>query len=510
MFFSTDLPSPTSFFTAYASMAGYMMMIRSMAHELIPAPIQDFIYSSLRSLFHRSSSTTLTLTIDDDNMGMSNEIYRAAQTYLSTKISPDAIRLRISKGHKDKHVNLYLSDGEIVNDVYQDVELKWIFVTDGGGDKKSGGGGGGGRGGRGGGGGRRSSVDDDGKSEYFELSFDKKHKDLILNSYIPYVETKAKEIRDERRILMLHSLNSLRWEPVILEHPSTFETMAMEDELKRDVITDLDRFIRRKDFYKRVGKAWKRGYLLYGPPGTGKSSLVAAMANYLKFDVYDLQLASVMRDSDLRRLLLATRNRSILVIEDIDCAVDLPNRVEQQQPGEGKNRGESQGPLTLSGLLNFIDGLWSSCGDERIIIFTTNHKDRLDPALLRPGRMDMHIYMGHCTFQGFKTLASNYLCLNDTTMPHRLYPEIERLMEGGVITPAQVAEELMKSEDADMALEGLVSVLERMRFKADESSQVIMKEEGRLEMDEMALKRDAEGSPRKNRKRIKKLVLFWT
>ncbi|CDY38456.1 BnaA10g17020D [Brassica napus] len=499
MFFSKDLPSPTSFFTAYASMAGYMMMIRSMAHELIPAPIQDFIYSSLRSL---------------------NEIYRAAQTYLSTKISPDAIRLRISKGHKDKHVNLYLSDGEIVNDVYQDVELKWIFVTDGGGDKKSGGGGG-----------RRSPVDDDGKSEYFELSFDKKHKDLILNSYIPHVETKAKEIRDERRILMLHSLNSLRWESVILEHPSTFETMAMEEELKRDVIADLDRFIRRKDFYKRVGKAWKRGYLLYGPPGTGKSSLVAAMANYLKFDVYDLQLASVMRDSDLRRLLLATRNRSILVIEDIDCAVDLPNRartVASLRFGSvfygsvtvKSNRTKPKsilitilfisGPLTLSGLLNFIDGLWSSCGDERIIIFTTNHKDRLDPALLRPGRMDMHIYMGHCTFQGFKTLASNYLCLNDTTMPHRLYPEIERLMEGDVITPAQVAEELMKSEDADMALEGLVSVLEKMRFKADESSQVIMKKEGRLEMDEMALKRDAEGSPRKNGKRIKKLVLFWT
>ncbi|ESQ41771.1 hypothetical protein EUTSA_v10013330mg [Eutrema salsugineum] len=501
MFFSKDLPSPTSVFTAYASMAGYMMMIRSMAHELIPAPIQEFIYSSLRSLFFRSSSSTLTLTIDDDNMGMNNEIYRAAQTYLSTKISPDAVRLRISKGHKDKHVNLYLSDGEIVNDVFQDVELKWRFVTDGG-DKKSGGGGGGG------GGGRRGGIEDDGKSEYFELSFDKKHKDLILNSYVPHIESKAKEIRDGRRILMLHSLNSHRWESVILEHPSTFETMAMEDELKRDVIADLDRFIRRKEFYKRVGKAWKRGYLLYGPPGTGKSSLVAAMANYLKFDVYDLQLASVKRDSELRRLLLATRNRSILVIEDIDCAVDLPNRLEQ--PVEGKNRGESQGPLTLSGLLNFIDGLWSSCGDERIIIFTTNHKDRLDPALLRPGRMDMHIYMGHCSFQGFKTLASNYLGLNDATTPHRLYPEIERLMDGEVITPAQVAEELMKSEDTDVALEGLVSVLEKMRLKANDSNPVMNKKESGLGMEEMGLKRDTEGSPRKNSKRIKKLVLFWT
>ena len=135
--------------------------------------------------------------------------------------------------------------------------------------------------------------------------------------------------------------------------------------------------------------------------------------------------------------------------------------------------------MTLSGLLNFIDGLWSSCGDERIIIFTTNHKDRLDPALLRPGRMDMHIYMGHCTFQGFKTLASNYLGLNDTTMPHRLYTNIERLMDGEVITPAQVAEELMKSDDADVALEGLVNVLEKMRFKANELSPVLKKKESR-------------------------------
>ena len=56
--------------------------------------------------------------------------------------------------------------------------------------------------------------------------------------------------------------------------------------------------------------------------------------------------------------------------------------------------------FTLSGLLNMIDGLWSSCGDERIIVFTTNHKDRLDPALLRPGRMDLHVHMSYCTMDG--------------------------------------------------------------------------------------------------------------
>jgi len=59
---------------------------------------------------------------------------------------------------------------------------------------------------------------------------------------------------------------------------------------------------------------------LYGPPGTGKSSLIAAMANYLKFDVFDLELSSIYENAQLKSILLSTTNRSILVIEDIDCS----------------------------------------------------------------------------------------------------------------------------------------------------------------------------------------------
>ena len=120
--------------------------------------------------------------------------------------------------------------------------------------------------------------------------------------------------------------------------------------------------------------------------------------------------------------------------------------------------------LTLSGLLYFIDGLWSSCGDERIIIFTTNHKDRLDPALLRPGRMDMHIHMSYCTYQGFKLLASNYLAIDGH---HKLFPAVESLMMETQVTPAQVAEEMMKCEDADIALEGLLKLLKRKKMEDD-------------------------------------------
>ncbi|KAM0067747.1 putative AAA+ ATPase domain, ATPase, AAA-type, core [Helianthus debilis subsp. tardiflorus] len=180
-------------------------------------------------------------------------------------------------------------------------------------------------------------------------------------------------------------VNSIRCGHRCLDHPATFATLALAVDVKESVINDLKRFVEGRDYYRRVGKAWKRGYLLYGPPGTGKSSLNAAMAYYLNFDIYDLELAN-MTNSTLRQLLLASANRSILVVEDIDCSLELHDRTNAN--GVTGNRYHQQQRVTLSGFLNFIDGLWSSCGDERIIVFTTNRKEKLDPALLRPGRMD--------------------------------------------------------------------------------------------------------------------------
>ncbi|KAK9948456.1 hypothetical protein M0R45_004029 [Rubus argutus] len=458
-----DMPTTAStLFSAYASFAASMMLLRSITDQLIPHQIRSYIYSAL-SYFFTTSSSNLTLIVDE-HCGMArNEVYDAAEVYLRTKISPFTERLKISKTPRKKNISIAIDKGEEITDTFDnDIKLKWRFteLEKGQNDKY------------------RSAGDN---KHQFELVFNKKHKDKVMEFYLPYVFARAKAIKEEEKVVRLYTRGSSLgddesdnrgssgWGSIRMEHPSNFGTMAMDPELKRMVIDDLDRFVRRREFYKKVGKAWKRGYLLYGPPGTGKSSLIAAMANYLKFDVYDLELSSIYNNSELRRILLSTSNRSILVIEDIDCSAKMQNRGREPDPHMYQSNNNR---LTLSGLLNFIDGLWSSCGDERIIVFTTNHKDRLDPALLRPGRMDVHIHMSYCTASGFNILASNYLGIHEGN-PHRLCREIEGLIESTEVTPAEVAEELMKSDDADVALEGLINFLERKKVENDKK-----KEEG--------------------------------
>ncbi|KAF5736008.1 hypothetical protein HS088_TW14G00140 [Tripterygium wilfordii] len=322
MFSVKEMPSPSSLFSAYASLTASMMLFRSMINELIPRPVRDYLFSVFCYLF-KIRSKDLTLVIEEEDGISNNQLYKAAEIFLGTKINLSNERIKIYKTPKEKGLKLRLEKGEKIVDNFEGIELVWRFICKEVEKNNE----------------RRGSSE---QQKWFELNFVKKHKAKVLDSYIPFVLEKSNALKEEERVLKMYTLSdskmygNVRWDSINLEHPSTFETLAMEPDLKNAVIRDLDRFIKRKKFYKRVGRAWKRGYLLYGPPGTGKSSLVAAMANYLKFDVYDLQLGNVMGDSELRRLLLATGNRSILVIEDIDCSVDFPERQNKQNGDDQK------------------------------------------------------------------------------------------------------------------------------------------------------------------------------
>jgi ATP-dependent 26S proteasome regulatory subunit len=134
--------------------------------------------------------------------------------------------------------------------------------------------------------------------------------------------------------------------------------------------------------------------------------------------------------------------------------------------------------LTLSGVLNFIDGLWSACGGERIFVFTTNKKDQLDPALIRRGRMDMHIEMSYCSYEAFKVLANNYLEIDDHQLFER-FGKIQQLLEVAKMSPADVAEHLMRTEnDAGACLEGLVLALQEKAAAAKKELEKYIRGQG--------------------------------
>ncbi|CAI9105954.1 OLC1v1004991C1 [Oldenlandia corymbosa var. corymbosa] len=208
--------------------------------------------------------------------------------------------------------------------------------------------------------------------------------------------------------------------------------------------------------------------------------MIAAMANLLKYDVYDLELTSVKDNSELRKLLIEIMGKSIIVIEDIDCSLDLSPDWPKGEEKQGKKNKDSvekiitmkkvednskSSQVTLSVLLNFIDGLWSACGGERLVVFTTNYVEHLDPALIRRGRMDMHIELSYCGFEAFKELVKIYLNIDS----HDLFDRVENLLKEIKMTPADVVENLMPKsteEGTDFCVEKLIKALEQAKQHA--------------------------------------------
>ncbi|KAF8013037.1 hypothetical protein BT93_I1029 [Corymbia citriodora subsp. variegata] len=418
----------------------------------------------------------------------SSEAYTAIQNYLMENATTRAKRLR-ADSVKDSSQSLILSmdNHEEVTDVFKGVKVWWSSSKTNP---------------------KNMSFSFYPKTEdrrFYRLTFHWRHRELITQSYVKHILTEGKAIAIKNRQRKLytnnpsdnwHGYKRTRWSHVVFEHPATFETLAMEPNKKQEILNDLKRFSKGKDYYTKIGKAWKRGYLLYGPPGTGKSTMIAAMANFLNYDVYDLELTAVKDNTELKKLLIETSSKSIIVMEDIDCSLDLAGqRKKKEKESEDDDDNENNNPakkmekeekgskVTLSGLLNFIDGIWSACGGERIIIFTTNHVDKLDPALIRRGRMDKHIEMSYCCFEAFKVLARNYLDIED----HRLFRTISRLFNETKMTPADVAENLMpksNDQDAETCLRKLIEALKlakelEEREKAEEEAQAKSEKEER-------------------------------
>lgn len=282
------------------------------------------------------------------------------------------------------------------------------------------------------------------------LKIRSRDKKRVLLPYIQHIHKVAEDIEQrknkELRIYLNRSLGigndvDQQWKSFPFVHPSSFDTVVLDDQVKSKVKGDLELFLKSKQYYNKIGRVWRRSYLLYGGSGTGKSTFAAAMAKFLSYDLYDIDLSKELDGSALKMLLMQTTRRSLILVESLDWHL------------MGKSTA-----VSLSAVLNFMDGVVSGCGEERVMVFTMNCKQHIDPLVMRPGRVDVHIYFPLCDFSGFKSLALSHLGIKD----HRLFGQVEDLFQNGPqLSPAEISEIMISNRTSPArALKLLITTLE--------------------------------------------------
>ncbi len=193
------------------------------------------------------------------------------------------------------------------------------------------------------------------------------------------------------------------WTRVLGYVPRLLESVILNPGEKEHLIEDLERFRASQKRYSDLGVPYHRGYLLYGPPGTGKTSLASALAEKFGMSIYAINL-NQFNDRTLAGAISDVPAASLILFEDIDCMVSgkarsVPNLwFAQQAPDiDGKNEVPDTEGVTLSGLLNLLDGFGAP--DSVLFVMTSNRIEVLDTALLRPGRIDYRLYMGEASDQ---------------------------------------------------------------------------------------------------------------
>lgn len=192
------------------------------------------------------------------------------------------------------------------------------------------------------------------------------------------------------------------------------ESVFTANDAGNKMVRAIREFEEQKEEHHRLGLPHHLGFMLHGKAGCGKSSLIHAVATETERSIYYLNLGSVNNDSDLTSLLSGNRDWSkiILAIEDVDAAGVKVNRTPTGVEGKAKNKNKEQveaeesGPVSLSALLNVLDGLL--CPDGLVVIATTNHHEKLDEALKRPGRFDHTIELGPLGYADFSRMATMF------------------------------------------------------------------------------------------------------
>ena len=227
----------------------------------------------------------------------------------------------------------------------------------------------------------------------------------------------------------------------------SLDSVILPAKQKAEILGAFRQFEENEEWYLSNAIPYQFGLMLYGPPGTGKTSLIKALAGHLKKSV---SIISADAMSSIGEAMQDMEENSILVIEDIDTSLSVKKRSKKRKKNKDQDKPEdssvslesradvseflnSVAGSSLSNVLNAIDGIITIHG--RILIATTNHIEKIDDAVLRPGRFDLTIEIGYMTTECFRIAMSRFFPCHTIDLSNvEIAPEV---------TAAQVQESVL-------------------------------------------------------------------